>query len=148
MPCHPDRATVARWRRGARQVLRVVEGMVDDPERLCVENLENYPPEHLLPLLAETPASLCIDVGHLWLTGRDPLPFLEAHLPRSRVIHLHGTGERDHQSLLKQGTGPVAAVLSLLVARRFDGVLTLEVFGREDFASSRRLVCEILDGKH
>jgi sugar phosphate isomerase/epimerase len=122
--------------------------MVDEPERLCVENLENYSPEHLLPLLAETPASLCIDVGHLWLTGCDPLPFLEAHLPRSRVIHLHGTGERDHQSLLKQGTGPVAAVLSLLAARRFDGVLTLEVFGREDFASSRRLVCEILDGKH
>lgn len=144
----PDRATVARWRRGARQALRAVEGMVDEPERLCVENLENYSPEHLLPLLAETPASLCIDVGHLWLTGRDPLAFLEAHLAHTRVIHLHGASQRDHQSLRRQGTGPVAAVLSLLAARLFDGVLTLEVFGREDFASSRALVCEILNGKH
>lgn len=143
----PDGATVARWRRGAQEVLQAVEGMVDDPARLCVENLENYPPEHLLPLLAEMPGSLCIDVGHLWLTGRDPLAFLEAHLALARVIHLHGAGERDHQSLLNQGTELVAAVLSLLAAQHFDGVLTLEVFGWEDFASSRALVCEILDGK-
>jgi hypothetical protein len=61
---------------------------------------------------------------------------------------LHGTGERDHQSLLNQGAEPVAAVLSLLAARRFDGVLTLEVFDPDDFVSSRTLVCEILDGKH
>jgi sugar phosphate isomerase/epimerase len=113
-----------------------------------VENLENYAPEYLLPLLAETPASLCVDVGHLWLTGRDPLAFLKAHLDRTRVIHLHGTGKRDHQSLLHQGTKPVAAVLALLAARRYDGVLTLEVFGRENFFSSRTLVCEILNGTH
>jgi sugar phosphate isomerase/epimerase len=50
--------------------------------------------------------------------------------------------------LRRQRTGSVAAVLSLLAARLFDGVLTLEVFGREDFASSRALVCEILNGKH
>jgi sugar phosphate isomerase/epimerase len=144
----PDRATLANWRRGARQALRAVAEMVDDPRDLCIENLENYPPEHLLPLLDETPASLCVDVGHLWLTGRDPLAFLATHLDRTRVIHLHGTGERDHQSLLHQGLGPVAAILALLADRRYDGVLTLEVFGREDFFSSRELVCEVVNGTH
>jgi hypothetical protein len=50
--------------------------------------------------------------------------------------------------LLHQGTGPVAAVLALLEHRRYGGVLTLEVFGREDFFSSRELVCEVINGSH
>jgi sugar phosphate isomerase/epimerase len=143
-----DRAALASWHRDACQALRTVAEMVDDPRDLCIENLENYSPEYLLPLLEETPASLCVDVGHLWLTGRDPLAFLAAHLHSARVIHLHGTGERDHQSLLHQGLGPVATILALLAARRYDGVLTLEVFGREDFYSSRALVCEAVNGNH
>lgn len=144
----PDKTALASWHHVARQALRAAAEMVDDPRDLCIENLENYPPEYLLPLLDETQASLCVDVGHLWLTGRDPLAFLAAHLHRARVIHLHGTGERDHQSLLHQGLGPVAAILALLAARRYDGVLTLEVFGRKDFFSSWELVREVLNGAH
>jgi sugar phosphate isomerase/epimerase len=144
----PDGDTLATWRRDACQVLAAITEMVENPAALCIENLENYSLEHLLPLLAETPASLCVDVGHLWLTGRDPLAHLDAHLDRTRVIHMHGNGERDHQSLLHQGAGPVRAVLALLAARRYDGVLTLEVFGPKDFFSSRELVCEVINGSH
>jgi len=60
------------------------------------------------------------------------------------VVHLHGVGSRDHQSLRHQDAGQVAAVLALLDARGFDGVLTLEVFGRDDFLASRAMVVEIL----
>jgi len=38
----------------------------------------------------------------------------------------------------------VAAVLALLEDRGYDGVLTLEVFGRDDFLASRDMVIEIL----
>jgi sugar phosphate isomerase/epimerase len=100
------------------------------------------------PWVDDVESGLCVDVGHLWLTGRDPLAFLAAHLDRTRAIHQHGTGERDHQSLLLQGHGPVAAILALLADRHYDGVLTLEVFGWEDFFSSRELVCEVLNGTH
>lgn len=140
-----DPAVLARWRDEARRVLEQVAAMVGDPRRLCVENLENYPPEHFLPLLEQVPVSLCVDVGHFWRVGRDPWPFLEEHLDQTRVIHLHGIDARDHQSLLHQGADRVTPVLELLSARRYAGVLTLEVFSREDFFSSRALVAGIVN---
>lgn len=143
----PNPPTLARWRDDARCVLEALAALLGQPGRLCVENLENYPPEHFLPLLEQVPVSLCIDVGHLWLTGRDALQFLDDLLAHTRVIHLHGVGERDHQSLTYQGAKIVAPVLELLSAKGYDSVLTLEVFGREDFLSSRALVAEIVDGK-
>ncbi len=142
----PDAVTLTRWRDDARRALEAVAGMVGDAGRLCVENLENYAPEAFLPLLDDLPVGLCVDVGHLWLTGRDPVPFLEAHLDRTRVIHLHGVGGRDHQALTHQGVERVAPLLDLLAARGYGGVLTLEVFSREDFFSSRDLVAEVVRG--
>lgn len=138
------KAGLARWRDQARGALERVMALAGDAGPVCVENLENYPPEHFLPLLDETGAGLCVDVGHLWLVGRDPLPFLGEHLERTRVVHLHGIGSRDHQSLRHQDVAQVAAVLALLEDRGYDGVLTLEVFGRDDFLASRDMVVEIL----
>jgi sugar phosphate isomerase/epimerase len=143
----PAPSTLARWQDDARRALKMVAAMAGGPERLCVENLENYAPEAFVPLLAQVPVSLCIDVGHLWLTGRDPLPYLAEHLDRTRVIHLHGVGERDHQSLDHQGAGQVAPVLDLLAAWDFCGVLTLEVFNTEAFSTSRRLLAELVHGE-
>ena len=51
------------------------------------------------------------------------------------------------QLLLHLGAERVAPILDLLSARGYGGVLTLEVFGREDFFSSRSLVAEVVDGK-
>jgi sugar phosphate isomerase/epimerase len=143
----PDPDTVARWGSEACQALGTVTAMVSDASQLCVENLENYLPEHLMPVLEKVPVSLCVDVGHLWLQGRDPVLFLQEHISRTRVIHLHGIGDRDHQSLLHQGRGRVASIVELLSARGYAGVLTLEVFSREDFLTSRQLVAEVVDGK-
>lgn len=143
----PGPAVLARWCGDALRALEAIGKMVREPCRLCIENLENYRPEHLLPLLDHLPVGLCIDVGHLWLAGRDPLPFLGDHLPRTRVIHLHGIEGRDHQSLVHQGAEQVAPVVDLISTRCFDGVLTLEVFSREDFFTSRDLVAEVVDGK-
>jgi sugar phosphate isomerase/epimerase len=143
----PGEGNLARWRDEARRALDHVVALAGEVSLVCVENLENYPPEHFLPLLEEAGASLCIDVGHLWLVGRDPLPFLAEHLGRTRVIHLHGVGSHDHQSLRCQEAGQVAAVLALLATRGYDGVLTLEVFGRADFLASRSMVVEVLEAE-
>jgi sugar phosphate isomerase/epimerase len=149
---NPSQSTVSRWQQDARRILEQLAGLAGDMQRLCVENLENYAPEHFLPLLEWLPVGLCVDAGHLWLTGRDPLTFLDRYLPWTRVVHLHGidaggSQPTDHQSLRHLGAEPVAPVLDLLSARGYDGVLTLEVFGREDFFSSRLLVAEVVDGK-
>jgi sugar phosphate isomerase/epimerase len=144
---NPRPSTVSRWHQDARRVLEDLAGMVGNAQCLSVENLENYSPDYLLALLDEVPVSLCVDVGHLWLQKRDPLRFLKSHLAYTRVVHLHGISERDHQSLLHQGVEQVAPVLELLSARHFGGVVTLEVFSREDFFPSRMLVDELVNGK-
>jgi sugar phosphate isomerase/epimerase len=143
----PEPAGLGRWQDDALRILVEVAEMAGGAERLCVENLENYSPEHFLPLLARLPLGLCVDVGHLWLTGRDPLTFLEDYLTHTRVVHLHGVAEYDHLSLAQQGAAPAEPVLNLLCENSFDGVLTLEVFGREDFFSSRGLVAEVVRGR-
>ena len=99
--------------------------------RLCVENLEG--PVAVAPedVLDELPVACCIDIGHLWNQGRNPLPYLEKLLPRTKVVHLHGVGSRDHVGLSVMPEGSIDPVLGLLT-ERFQGVLTFEVFSEKD----------------
>jgi sugar phosphate isomerase/epimerase len=124
------------WVGQASRSLELAAGWAGDPLKLAVENLEGYPLDFIDPVLARVPVSRCVDIGHLWLDSHDVLPYLQAALPRTRVIHLHGIGERDHQSLAHQGVEQLVAVLDALDHYGYSGVLTLEVFGRDDFESS------------
>jgi sugar phosphate isomerase/epimerase len=142
-----DPASLESWQDDALRILEVVAEMAGGAERLCLENLENYPPEAFLPLLDRLPVALCVDVGHLWLIGRDPMTFLADHWARTRVIHLHGVAGGDHISLAHPGAEPAEPLLRLLAENAFDGVLTLEVFGQDDFLSSRDLVAEVVNGR-
>jgi sugar phosphate isomerase/epimerase len=139
---------LAEWQSETVQALRQVCGWADDARRIAVENLEGYPPEFVTPVVERTEAGRCVDVGHLWLDGVDPLPHLAAALPHARVVHLHGVQwveggasgaqpqRRDHVSLAHAEPPALDAVLRLLWDGRFDGVLCLEVFGEDDFWSS------------
>lgn len=125
-----------RWQAEAARALDIVSGWVGGPERLAVENLEGYPLDFLQPVLERVPVSRCVDIGHLWLDGHDPVPYLRDALPRTRVIHLHGLAERDHKSLAHMPGERLNPVVDLLLRAPYTGVLTLEVFGEADFASS------------
>lgn len=123
------------WVDRALRALDQVMTWVPLPDRLAVENLESFPPDRLDPILARTPISRTVDVGHLWKVGADPLPLLEQWLPRARVIHMHGMGERDHKSLALMRPDQLDPILRALP--HYHGVLTLEVFDTEDFFTSR-----------
>jgi len=131
-------AALQRWQDESVRALEIAGGWAGGPERLAVENLESYPLDFLDAVIARIPVSRCVDVGHLWLDGHDPLPYLRAALPRTRVIHLHGAepGRRAHHSLAIQPQEQVLPVLALLEEERYAGVLTLEIFGEDDFHSS------------
>lgn len=131
------------WRQVARDSLKLLGPLCAAP--LCVENIERYAPEALLPIVASGHASLCLDVGHLWKTGRDPHPLLQPWLPQVPVIHLHGwDGTRDHRPLTTMPPEPIAALLHELARASWCGVLTLEVF-EDDFWHSRQRLLEIGD---
>ena len=75
----------------------------------------------------------------LWLDGIDPLPYLDAALPRLRVLHLHGVEPQrrtDHCSLAYADPAQLDAVLARLLAVGYGGVVCMEVFEEEDFHSS------------
>ena len=101
-----------------------------------MENLERYPLDFIAPVLQRVPVSRCVDIGHLWLDGHDPVDYLRAALPRTRVIHLHGIGERDHQSLALMAPEKLNPVVDVLLQENYGGVVTLEVFNEADFLGS------------
>ncbi len=133
---HPSPEAYQRWLEQAETSLRQVGEWAGGLERLAVENLEGYPLDFYEPVFERVPVSRCVDVGHLWLDGHAPLPYLRRALPRARVIHIHGLAERDHRSLAFAAPGQLRAVLEALIHARYDGVFTIEVFSEEDFLSS------------
>lgn len=132
----PTNGAFARWQDDARHALEIVCSWLDEPERLCVENLERWDPEAFAPIVEALPVSRTIDIGHLWLQGADPLAHLARWIGRARVVHLHGIAGRDHASLAHVPADRLDPVIALL-ADRFSGVLTLEVFNRADLESSQ-----------
>jgi sugar phosphate isomerase/epimerase len=136
---------LARWQDQSVRALELTAEWAGGAERLAVENLESYPLDFLDPVLERIPVSRCVDIGHLWVDGHDPLPFLEKALPRTRVIHIHGISGRDHKSLAHVQPAQLDPVLRFLVEKRYSGVMTLEIFSEEDFLSSLEAVTASLN---
>ena len=117
------------------KALDLIAKAIGSIERICLENLESQPDQFLQPILDAAPVSRCVDIGHLWKQGVDPVPHLLTWLARTKVIHLHGVSTRDHTSLSVMPTESIDKVTSLL-NNSFDGVITLEVFSEHSFLSS------------
>lgn len=131
---------IKRWQDQSVRALEIVSGWAGSAEKLAVENLETYPLDFIQPVLDRVPVSRCVDIGHLWLDGHDPIPYLQAALPHTRVIHMHGIAERDHRSLRFMPDEKIRAVWDELVRTNYEGVLTLEIFSEEDFVSSLEVI--------
>jgi sugar phosphate isomerase/epimerase len=140
-----DAKLIRRWQDQSVRALEIVSEWAGRAEKLAVENLETYPLDFIQPVLDRIPVSRCVDVGHLWLDGHDPLPYLRAALPRTRVIHIHGIAERDHRSLAFMPQEKVNAVFDELLRANYEGVLTLEIFSEEDFLSSMEVIRRLND---
>jgi len=135
----------SRWQGDAVRALELVGRWAGGPQRLAVENLEGYPLDFYEPVLARSDVSRAVDVGHLWLDGCDPIVYLQKALPRTRVVHLHGIDGRDHRSLAHVPTEKLRAVLRELVRSDYRGVVTVEVFGEEDFLTSLDAIARAAD---
>jgi sugar phosphate isomerase/epimerase len=138
-----DAERIHRWQDQSVRALEIVSAWAGGAEKLAVENLETYPLGFIQPVLDRIPVSRCVDIGHLWLDGHDPIAYLQNALLRTRVIHMHGIAERDHRSLSFIPREKVQVVWDELLRLRYQGVLTLEIFSEEDFLSSLRVIEEL-----
>jgi len=135
-----DAKLIGRWQEQSVRALEIVSVWAGEAEKLAVENLETYPLDFIQPVLERIPVSRCVDIGHLWLDGHDPIPYLQSAMPRTRVIHIHGMAERDHRSLAFMPQEKVRAAWDELLRLNYSGVLTLEIFSEEDFISSLEVI--------
>jgi sugar phosphate isomerase/epimerase len=147
-PVAPDAppAEVRRWQAAAEDSLRrLLDASGVAPALIAVENLD-FPFEWCAELIDRLGLSVCIDIGHLRLRGLSVTEHLGRHLPRARVVHLHGERQgRDHQSLAVEPAERLTPVLAAL--DRFAGVVTLELFDFEAVASSIRLLNRWFDAR-
>ena len=142
--------TPSAWERWAARSILALKALAPEAggERsLCVENLESYPPERLEAVLERMDVGLCLDVGHLWQMGLDPVPYIRRYGERIHVVHLHGVAGKGHKSLRKMPRRRVFQVLDELGRQGYSSVVTLEVFSVEDFFSSLNLVKEWANGR-
>ena len=143
-----DAKLIKHWQNQSMRALEIVSEWAGGAEKLAVENLETYPLDFIQPVLDCIPVGRCVDIGHLWLDGHDPIPYLQAALPRTRVIHIHGLAERDHHSLALMPPEKVRAVWDELIRANYEGVLTLEIFSEKDFLSSIEVINRLNDMSH
>jgi sugar phosphate isomerase/epimerase len=135
-----DKSGWIEWTDSCVRSLSAIESAIPEPQRVCIENLESFPIRMLSPIFDKTGMSLCLDIGHLWIQGEDPVPLITVYKEKIRVVHIHGILARDHSSLRHVGKQELDRVLDSLDTNNFGGVLTIEVFNEDDFVSSVKCI--------
>ncbi len=145
MPGGPDNASGDRrgWeRRIARGLERIRIGCPALPP-IKVEN-QSVPLEWIDPLLAAFDLTLCLDIGHLILTGvrlEEALARWHSHIS---ALHVHGvTNGKDHRSLAHLAAGDQGALTTFLHA--FQGSVSAEVFSFQALCESLLLIEKWMD---
>ncbi len=110
----------------------------------AIENLESYPIAWNEPVVRACGTHVTLDIGHLFVQKLDPVPVIRKWLPLTSVIHLHGVGSRDHQSLKFMSQDVIRAVLAEIIRMDYHGVLTLEIFNEADLRDSMEMIRECL----
>jgi sugar phosphate isomerase/epimerase len=129
-----DRAGLQNWQRRLIQSMEEVSGWGIDPERISIETL-GYPFEWIEEIVRHFGFSICLDIGHILISGRDLELHFEKYLSRTSIIHLHGFEDGVDHLGIDRLTGPV---LDLIIARvrNFRGTVSIEVFSMDDLKSS------------
>jgi sugar phosphate isomerase/epimerase len=129
-------------------VLRTVRSLSDifiefGNERVFIENL-SYPVKHILPIIEEFDFKLCLDISHALRCSDNWKEIFDNNFSRIKVIHFYGPEGKGevHTGLQKAERSFVKSVIDKIMSSNFSGLLTLEVFGTEDFFESKRIIEE------
>ena len=112
-------------------------------ENICIENL-SYPIKNILPIIEEFDFKLCLDISHALRCSDNWEEIFNNNLSRIKIIHFYGP-EKDgegHTGLQNAGRSFVKSAINKIMSSNFSGLLTLEVFGTEDFFESKRILEE------
>ncbi|MGE5443266.1 MAG: cobamide remodeling phosphodiesterase CbiR [Ignavibacteriales bacterium] len=112
-------------------------------ENVFIENL-SYPIKHILPIIEEFDFKLCLDISHTLKCSDKWTEIFDKNFTRIKVVHFYGPeieGE-GHTGLQKAERNFIKSVIDRIMSSDFSGLLTLEVFGIEDFFESKKIIEE------
>jgi sugar phosphate isomerase/epimerase len=135
----------AAWRQRIHESLDNLQSRGMDLGRVVAENLE-YPLERIAPFAEKFGMDLCLDIGHLLRYGHNLSAQLEAFLPKSTMVHLHGVKDgQDHLGLdhLPQQEWDIIC----RALKEFRGGVSLEVFSLDDLSPSLQRIQELVTGE-
>ena len=125
---------IETWR---RRLFRSVEEMAQSGiqlNRVAVETLA-YPFEWIEDIVEESGFSICLDIGHILITGQDLRLYLDKYLPKASIIHLHGFQNGiDHLAIDRLPKPALKLIFSHL--RSYHGIVSIEVFSLDDLKRS------------
>jgi sugar phosphate isomerase/epimerase len=128
------------WHRRLIQSIKEILEYGIEPKRISIETL-GYPFEWIEDIIREFGLSICLDIGHILIHGRDLRLYLERYLPRASIIHLHGFQNGiDHLGIDRLPEPFLKLILSFL--RDYKGTVSIEVFSIEDLKRSLILLEE------
>ena len=101
---------------------------------VSIETLD-YKFELIEDIVFELDLTICLDLGHLIVSGCDIVEVFNRYSFKTDLIHLHGVENRDdHKALDRLPEKFVEPVVWIL--KRFTGVVSLEIFSFENLAAS------------
>ena len=129
-----EETDIEAWR---SRLLRSVEEMAQngiDLNRIAVETL-GYPFEWIEDIVEKSGFSICLDIGHILISGQDLKFYFYKYLPKTSIIHLHGSEKgTDHFGIDRLSESTLQMILAHI--REYRGILSLEVFSIEDLKKS------------
>jgi sugar phosphate isomerase/epimerase len=104
------------------------------PQGITIETL-GYPFEWIEEIVRHFGFSICLDIGHILISGWDLELHFEKYLSSTSIIHLHGFEDGVDHLGIDRLTGPV---LDLIIdrLRNFLGTVSIEVFSIDELKRS------------
>jgi sugar phosphate isomerase/epimerase len=131
---------IETWRKGLIQSAREIVKWGIEPNRISIETLD-YPFEWVEDLTTKFGFSICLDIGHILISGRDLRLYLERYLSKTSIVHLHGFADGvDHLGIDRLPEETLRFILSRL--RNHSGIVSIEVFSLDDLRRSLILLEE------
>lgn len=125
------------WRQRVGESIESILATGINSKKISVENL-SYPFEWAEGLIKKYGLSVCLDFGHLFINGYDPVSYTQQYLENTSIIHLYGVEKaHEHKGLDVLGEDEVLVITGVL--KGFGGVVSLEVFSFEHL--QRSLAC-------
>lgn len=126
--------TVKKWRDRVYINLEKIISTVENKKIIAIETLD-YSLKLVEDVVHDLDLRICLDLGHLMVYDYDLIKVFDKYCSKTSVLHLHGVEKNcDHKTLARMSEDLALTVLQIL--KRFEGVVSLEVFSFEDLNSS------------